>query len=64
LRPAQNLLVVRTPPGGAQSLGAALDAAGWTEVVGTVAGDDTILIINGSARQRLAVQKRLEEMLK
>ena len=63
LRPAQNLLVLKTPPGGAQSLGAALDAAGWMEVVGTVAGDDTILIISGSARQRLAVQKRLQDML-
>ena len=63
LRPAQNLLVLKTPPGGAQSLGAALDAAGWTEVVGTVAGDDTILIISGSMRQRLAVQKRLQDML-
>jgi transcriptional regulator of arginine metabolism len=63
MRPAQNLLVLKTPPGGAQSLGAALDAAGWSEIVGTVAGDDTILIISGSTRQRLTVQKRLEDML-
>ena len=63
LRPAQNLLVIKTPPGGAQSLGAALDAAGWPEIVGTVAGDDTILIISGSTRQRLAVQKRIQDML-
>jgi transcriptional regulator of arginine metabolism len=63
LRPAQNLLVIKTPPGGAQSLGAALDAEGWGEVVGTVAGDDTILIISGSPRQRSTVQKRLQDML-
>lgn len=63
LRPAQNLLVIKTPPGGAQSLGAALDAEGWTEIVGTVAGDDTILVISGSSRQRLAAQKRLQEMI-
>ena len=63
LRPAQNLLVIKTPPGGAQSLGAALDAEGWPEIVGTVAGDDTILVISGSSRQRLAAQKRLEEMI-
>jgi transcriptional regulator of arginine metabolism len=63
LRPAQNLLVIKTPPGGAQSLGAALDAEGWPEMVGTVAGDDTILIISPSTRQRLAVQKRLQDML-
>jgi len=63
LRPAQNLLVIKTPPGGAQSLGAALDAEGWPEVVGTVAGDDTILVVSPSTRQRLAVQHRLEDML-
>jgi transcriptional regulator of arginine metabolism len=63
LRPALNLLVIKTPPGGAQSLGAALDAEGWPEVVGTVAGDDTILVISGSSRQRLAAQKRLQDML-
>jgi len=63
LRPAQNMLVIKTPPGGAQSLGAALDAEGWPEIVGTVAGDDTILVISGSTRQRLAAQKRLQDML-
>ena len=63
LRPAQNLLVIKTPPGGAQSLAAALDAEGWGEVVGTVAGDDTILVISGSTRQRFAVQKRFQDML-
>ncbi|HUK52706.1 MAG TPA: ArgR family transcriptional regulator [Candidatus Binatia bacterium] len=63
LRPAQNLLVLKTPPGGAQSLGAALDAEGWPEVVGTVAGDDTILVISGNARQRVTVEKRLKDML-
>jgi transcriptional regulator of arginine metabolism len=63
LRPAQNLLVIKTPPGGAQSLGAALDAEGWPEIVGTVAGDDTILVISGSTRQRIAAQKRLQDML-
>jgi len=63
IRPAQNLLVLKTPPGGAQALGAALDQAGWTEILGTVAGDDTILIVSGSSRFRLAVQKRIQDML-
>jgi len=63
MRPAQNMLVIKTPPGGAQSLGAALDAEGWPEIVGTVAGDDTILVISPSTRQRLAAQKRLQDML-
>jgi transcriptional regulator of arginine metabolism len=63
LRPAQNLLILRTPPGGAQPLAAALDAERWKEILGTVAGDDTVLIITASTRQRLAVQKKIEDLL-
>lgn len=40
-----DLVVLRTPPGGAQLLGSALDKAGLPEVAGTVAGDDTVLLI-------------------
>ncbi|MDP9100912.1 MAG: arginine repressor [Actinomycetota bacterium] len=40
-----NLVVLRTPPGGAHLLGSALDRAGLGEVAGTVAGDDTILLV-------------------
>jgi transcriptional regulator of arginine metabolism len=40
-----NLVVVRTPPGAAHLLAAALDAAAIEGVVGTVAGDDTILVV-------------------
>ena len=40
-----NLVVVRTPPGSAHVVASALDRAGLTEVVGTVAGDDTILVV-------------------
>jgi transcriptional regulator of arginine metabolism len=40
-----SLIVLRTPPGGAQLLGSALDRAGLPEVAGTVAGDDTVLLI-------------------
>ena len=39
------MVVLRTPPGGAQLLGSALDRAGLPEVAGTVAGDDTVLLI-------------------
>lgn len=39
------LVVLRTPPGGAHLLGAALDRAGLPEVAGTVAGDDTVLLV-------------------
>lgn len=64
LRAAQNLLVLRTPPGGAQPLAAAVDAKQWKEVVGTIAGDDTILIVTPSHRARLSVQERLEGLLR
>ena len=40
-----NLVVVQTAPGNASPLGIALDRLGWKEIVGTVAGDDTLLIV-------------------
>jgi transcriptional regulator of arginine metabolism len=40
-----NLVVLRTPAGGAQLLASAIDHAGWTSILGTVAGDDTVLVI-------------------
>ncbi|MCS4484957.1 arginine repressor [Gleimia sp. 6138-11-ORH1] len=42
---AQNLLVLRTPAGAANLLAAALDAARYEEVVGSVAGDDTVMVV-------------------
>src|SRR6201987_987609 len=45
VRPAQNLLVVKTIIGSAQPVAAALDDEEWEEVVGTIAGDDTIMIV-------------------
>src|SRR6267143_3145557 len=55
------LLVLKTPAGGAQALGLALDAEGWQEVIGSVAGDDNVLVITRSERARRAVQARLKE---
>ena len=55
------LIVLKTPAGGAQALGLALDAAGWTEIIGTIAGDDAVLVITRSERARRAVQTRLKE---
>ncbi len=57
------LLVLKTPAGGAQGLGLALDAAGWREVLGTIAGDDTVLVITRSPRARRVVQSRLKELV-
>jgi transcriptional regulator of arginine metabolism len=58
------MLVLKTPPGGAQPLAAAVDAEHFTEVAGTIAGDDTVLIITATPRTRNAVQKRIEELLR
>lgn len=63
-RPAQNMLVLKTPPGGAQPIAAAVDAEHWKEVAGTLAGDDTILIIATSSRARATIQKRMEDLLR
>jgi transcriptional regulator of arginine metabolism len=43
-----NLVVLRTPPGAAQYFASALDRVGWESVLGTIAGDDTILLITRS----------------
>jgi transcriptional regulator of arginine metabolism len=40
-----NIVVVRTPPGGAQYLASAFDRASWSEILGSVAGDDTVLLV-------------------
>jgi len=54
---------VRTVIGGAQPLGAALDREGWSEVVGTLAGDDTVLVICPDVRRAGEVELRLRKML-
>jgi len=64
VRPASNLLVLRTPPGGAQPLAAAVDAERFKEVAGTIAGDDTVLVITPSRSACTTVQKRMEGLLR
>jgi transcriptional regulator of arginine metabolism len=64
IRAAQNMLVLKTPPGGAQPLAAAVDSEHWKGVAGTLAGDDTVLIICSSRSACGAVQKRVEELLR
>jgi transcriptional regulator of arginine metabolism len=57
-----NLVVIRTPPGAAQILGAALDAAALEGVLGTVAGDDTILVITAEPVGGDAIKRLLERI--
>jgi transcriptional regulator of arginine metabolism len=63
VRIAQNLLVLRTRPGHANALAIALDQAEWPEVVGTVAGDDTILVVTPDKRIASALHKKMMEFL-
>ncbi|HUF51893.1 MAG TPA: arginine repressor [Longimicrobiales bacterium] len=56
-----NLLVVRTMVGGAQAVAEAIDWEEWPEVLGTLAGDDTILLILRKPDQLASVQRRLDE---
>jgi transcriptional regulator of arginine metabolism len=60
---AMNQVVVGTVMGGAQPVAAALDHEGWPEVVGTVAGDDTVLIICPDPRRAGEVEARLRTIL-
>ncbi len=50
IRVAQNLLVLRTPPATANVLASALDQEDWPDVTGTIAGDDTVLVIAPDAK--------------
>jgi transcriptional regulator of arginine metabolism len=64
LRDAQNLLVLRTPAGAAQPLAVALDREQLAEVVGTIAGDDTVLVITPSRKSCVALRKRMQQILR
>lgn len=59
---AGNLLVVRTTYGGAKAVAIAIDSEEWPEVLGTIAGDDTILVILKDARDTPVVECRLSEL--
>jgi transcriptional regulator of arginine metabolism len=56
------MIVLRTVPGGAQPIAAALDGERWTEILGTVGGDDTILIVCRSGVARDRVLRRLKSL--
>ena len=56
---AQNLIVLKTAPGHASSVATSLDQEDWPEVVGTIAGDDTILVVCPDHAVAAQLQKRL-----
>jgi len=59
IRAAGHLLVIQTPPGFAQSVAAAIDSLGWSELLGTVGGDDTVLIVVRDPQAAADAGKRL-----
>ena len=63
VKQAMNQVVIGTVMGGAQPFAAALDYEAWPEVVGTVAGDDTVLVICPDLRRAAEVENKLRKML-
>jgi transcriptional regulator of arginine metabolism len=57
-----NLVVVKTPPGGAQAVARALDAVSLKDVIGTVAGDDTIILVCREGVRGQTVARKLRSM--
>ena len=58
-RQAASLVIVKTHPGNAHTVAAALDAAAWPEIAGTVAGDDTIMVATPGAAEAARVAKKI-----
>lgn len=63
VRQAMNQVVVRTVMGGAQPVAAALDRTSWPEILGTIAGDDTVLVICPDTRRAGEVETKIRMLL-
>ena len=63
VKPAQNQLVIKTTVGSAQPVAAALDGQDWEEAIGTIAGDDTILMVCSDKKGANRIAARIKEML-
>ena len=61
---AQNLVVIKTAPGNAQPVAVALDREGWPEIVGTLAGDDTVFAAAHDSKQALKAREKLLALLR
>jgi len=59
---SENLIIIKTPPGEAQGMASAIDHAHWPEIIGTVAGDDTILVITKPKEVTPQVVQRFLEL--
>lgn len=59
---AQNLLVLVTMPGNAQGVCSAIDGMKWPEILGSVAGDDTIIVVSRTVKDTKAIMARIKEI--
>jgi len=56
---SENLIIVKTPPGNAQGVARGVDREAWPEIMGTIGGDDTILLICHDVERAQKVERRL-----
>ncbi len=63
VKTAQNLVVIFTTPGHAQTVAVALDHEGWPEIVGTIAGDDTVFAASPDAKTALKLRAKLTGLM-
>ena len=61
-REAGLLLIIKTLPGSAHAIAAALDRARWPEVAGSIAGDDTVFVAFADAGSRQRAKRRLQQL--
>ncbi len=57
-----NLIVLRTPPGSAMMVASAIDEAGWPEILGTLGGDDTVMIVGAQRRRDARFKQRFLDL--
>ena len=60
----QNMIVIRTVPGMAMGVAAALDALNWKEILGCIAGDDTVMCVSRDVEQAQAAADKLKGIVK
>jgi transcriptional regulator of arginine metabolism len=62
IKSSVNLIVLRTPPGSAMMVAAAIDEAQWPEIMGTIGGDDTILVIVSDPKNTPIIVQRFTDL--
>ena len=60
---SENIIIVRSLPGTAQGVASALDHLNWTEILGTVAGDDTVMVVVRPKEVAPEIVERIRKMM-